>query len=110
MSLKDIQKDVDDWTAQFTPQYWEPLAMMTRLAEETGEVAREMNHLHGPKKKKASEETKELHQELVDVIFTIVCIANSKGINLQEEWDRAMREKMYGRDANRFEKREQTSE
>ncbi|MEN9625878.1 MAG: hypothetical protein RL557_206 [archaeon] len=105
MSLEDIQKDVDAWTSQFTPQYWPPLEMQARLTEEIGEVARELNHLHGTKKKKAGEDTKDLGQELSDVIFTLCCIANSHKINLQEAWKTLMSEKQYGRDNKRFEKK-----
>lgn len=105
MSLEDIQKDVDTWTKQFNPQYWPPLEMMARLAEETGEVARELNHIYGTKKKKTPDEGKrDLGQELTDVMFTVCCMANSHNINLQEEWDRMMREKQYGRDNQRYEK------
>ncbi|MEK6872584.1 MAG: nucleotide pyrophosphohydrolase [Nanoarchaeota archaeon] len=104
MSFKDIQEDVDKWTKQFNPQYWPPLEQLGRLAEETGEVARIINHLHGTKKKKPTEEIKSLGQELSDVIFTVCCIANSHNINLEEEWKKMMQEKQYGRDNERYEK------
>ncbi len=106
MGLDDCQKDVDKWANQFNPPYWPALEQMARLSEETGEVAREINHLHGTKKKKSSEEIKELSDELVDVIFTVCCIANSHNINLDEAWEKMMDKKHYGRDANRFEKKE----
>ena len=64
MSLIDYQKEVHKWVSQFNPPYWPPLEMMARLSEETGEVAREINHLYGTKKKKASEDKKELANEL----------------------------------------------
>lgn len=106
MSLENIQKQVDQWTAQFNPQYWPALEMMARLCEETGEVARELSHRYGTKKKKLTEDSGELGQELCDVIFTISCIANSHTIDLQGEWDRMMREKQYGRDNQRYDKKE----
>ena len=105
MSLKDAQNDVDKWTGQFTPQYWPPLEMQARLTEEIGEVARELNHMYGTKKKKPSEDKKGLGDELLDVIFTVCCIANSHSIDLQEEWSKMMQEKLYGRDNNRYEKK-----
>ena len=105
MSLEDIQKDVDKWTEQFTPQYWPPLQMYARLGEETGEVARELNHMYGTKKKKSTEETGDLASELIDILFTVSCIANSHKINLQEAWDKNMQEKQYGRDNQRYEKK-----
>ena len=106
MSLKDNQNDVDKWTGQFTPQYWPPLEMQARLTEEIGEVARELNHMYGTKKKKSSEDMKSLGQELSDVIFTVCCIANSHKIDLQEEWRRMMDEKQYGRDNQRYERKD----
>lgn len=106
MSLSHVQKDVDEWTGQFTPQYWPALEMHARLSEEIGEVARELNHLHGTKKKKLTEDTKDLGQELSDVLFTLCCIANSHKIDLQAEWDRMMKEKLYGRDNLRYERKE----
>jgi len=106
MSLKENQEQVDKWAKQFNPAYWPPLVKVACLAEETGEVAREINHLYGNKKKKADETTGELGQELTDVLFTICCIANDEGVNLQQEWDKMMEKKMYGRDKDRYERKE----
>ena len=105
MSLKDIQKDVDNWTRQFMPQYWPPHEILARLTEEAGELAREINHRFGTKKKKAEEKENSLGQELSDIIFTVICMANSQGIDLQKEWERLMKEKQYGRDQNRYDKK-----
>lgn len=105
MPLKKIQDDVDRWTGQFTPQYWPPHEILARLAEETGELAREINHLYGAKKKKDGEHDNSLGQELTDIIFTVVCMANSQGIDLSEEWKRMMKEKLYGRDNYRFKRK-----
>ena len=82
-----------------------PLEKLTCLAEEVGEVARELNHMYGTKKKRPEEAKKQLGDELVDVLFTIVCIANDEGINLNQAWDERMQEKLYGRDKNRFKKK-----
>ncbi len=105
MSLKKVQDDVDKWTSQFTPQYWSPHEILARLAEETGELAREVNHLYGTKKKKDGEKENSLGQELTDIIFTVACMANSQGIDLQKEWEQLMNEKLYGRDQNRYTKK-----
>lgn len=51
MSLKNVQKQVDDWTQQYKTPYWHPLEVMARLTEETGELAREVNHRWGPKRR-----------------------------------------------------------
>lgn len=106
MSLNEKQKEVDEWVKQFAQGYWPALEQLARLTEETGEVARELNHIHGTKKKKSFEETKELGDELVDVIFTIICIANSHNINLEENWNKMINEKLYKRDKERFQKEE----
>ena len=81
MSLVDKQKEVDDWVQQFNPAYWPPLEKMARLSEEVGEVAREINHLYGTKKKKNSEDKAELADELIELLFTLICIANDENIN-----------------------------
>lgn len=103
MPLKDVQKEVDEWTRQFKIQYWKPHEILARLIEETGELAREINHLYGPKKKKSTEELKGLGEEIADLIFTLCCLANSQGIDLDEAFKRIMK-KCYGRDSNRYEK------
>jgi len=105
MSLIDYQKKVHEWVSQFDPPYWPPLEMMARLSEETGEVAREINHLYGVKKKKASEDKAELADELIDVFFTIICIANDQKINLESAWGKMVDKKMK-RDENRYKKKE----
>lgn len=104
MSLIDYQKEVHKWVSQFDPAYWPPLDMMARLTEETGEVAREINHLYGVKKKKASEDKAELADELIDILFTIICIANGQKINLESAWQKMINKKMK-RDKDRFEKK-----
>jgi len=103
MPLKNCQDDVHSWVTQFKIPYWEPLAIMARLTEETGELAREVNHRFGPKKKKSVEEKKELGDEMADIIFTLSCLANSQGINLDDHWKNVM-DKCYGRDGDRYEK------
>ena len=101
MSLKKIQKEVDDWIRQYPEGYWKPHEILARLAEETGEVAREVNHLFGPKKKKKDEGTTELGVEIADVIFSLCCLANSQKIDLDEAFGKVM-DKCYGRDRDRF--------
>ena len=104
MSLKEIQKDVDNWIDKYKIGYWKPHEILARLTEETGELAREINHIYGPKKKKSSEDTKDLGEELGDIIFTVCCLANSKEIDLDVVWKSVM-DKWYGRDKDRFEKK-----
>jgi len=104
MSLIDYQKEVHKWVSQFDTPYWPALEQMVRLSEETGGVAREINHLYGTKKKKKSEDKKELANELIDILFTIICIANSQRINLESSWQRMVDEKMK-RDEDRYKKK-----
>jgi NTP pyrophosphatase (non-canonical NTP hydrolase) len=104
MALKKIQKEVDDWISQYKLGYFKPLEILARLTEEVGEVARELNHMFGPKKKKVTEAKADLEEELGDVIYTVVCLANSLGLDL----DRAMRKvmkKINTRDKDRWEKK-----
>ena len=105
MSLEDIQGQVDNWVAQFKAGYWDPHEILARLVEETGELAREINHLYGPKPKKSTENTKDLGEEIADIIFTLCCLANSKGINLDESFRRVM-DKYNKRDENRYKRKD----
>jgi NTP pyrophosphatase (non-canonical NTP hydrolase) len=102
--MKDYQKQVDDWVSQFKIGYFKPLEILARLTEEVGELAREINHRFGPKKKKSTEDTQELGDEMADIIFTIICLANSLDIDLDKHFERVM-DKCYGRDKDRFEKK-----
>jgi len=104
MKIEQFQKDVDKWTGQFTPQYWSPHEILARLIEEVGELSREINARFGPKKKKPSEENKELGDEMADIVFTITCLANSQSIDLSEHLQRII-DKCYYRDNDRFEKK-----
>ena len=76
--------------------------------EEVGELSRELNNLYGTKKKKSSEAKKELADELIDVIFTIICIANDEKINLEKAWQNMVTNKMQKRDINRFKRKNES--
>ena len=104
MSLKDAQGRVDAWIAQFEEGYFHPLTNMTRLAEEVGELAREVNHRFGQKTKKSSEPDGDLGMEMADILFVLICMANREGIDLQEAFDRMM-EKVEHRDKDRWTKK-----
>jgi NTP pyrophosphatase (non-canonical NTP hydrolase) len=101
MSLKEAQGRVDAWIAQFEEGYFHPLTNMTRLAEEVGELAREVNHRFGQKTKKSSEPDGDLGMEMADILFVLICMANREGIDLQEAFDRMMA-KVEGRDKDRW--------
>jgi len=106
MSLKDAQGRVDTWIAQFEEGYFHPLTNMTRLAEEVGELAREVNHRFGQKTKKKDELEGDLGMEMADILFVLICMANREGIDLQEAFDRMM-EKVEGRDKDRWTRKQQ---
>ncbi|HNY04226.1 MAG TPA: nucleotide pyrophosphohydrolase [Candidatus Woesebacteria bacterium] len=102
--MKRIQKEVDEMISEYKVGYFKPLEILARLVEEVGETARELNHLFGPKKKKASEETQELGDEMADIIYTLACLANSLNIDLDKHFDRIMN-KYRERDKDRWEKK-----
>ncbi len=102
--MKIEQKEVHEWVETLKIGYWKPHEILARLAEEVGELAREINHIYGPKKKKSTEDTKELNDEIADIIFTVVCLANSLNLDLDEGFKNTM-DKCYGRDKDRFEKK-----
>lgn len=103
-TLKDIQSEVDRYISQYKEGYFGPLSMLARMTEEVGELAREVNHRFGEKPKKPEEAENSIEMELGDILFIIVCFANSMGIDLAEAHDKVMH-KFNTRDANRWTKR-----
>lgn len=101
MSFRDAQQAVDQWVGQFEQGYFAPLANVARLAEEVGELAREVNHQFGPKPKKAEEEAGSIPMELADVLFVVICMANEQHIDLDEAFAKMMA-KVTSRDAGRW--------
>ncbi len=99
--MREMQKEVDEYIGQFKEGYFSPLAMIARLTEEVGELAREVNHYYGEKPKKATEKEKTIEEELGDVLFVAICLANSLNIDLQTAHDRVMN-KFQTRDKNRW--------
>lgn len=99
--LNEIQKEVDIWAQQFEKPYFSSLSMVATMCEETGEVARVVNCLYGDKNSKNGETLKSLEEELGDLLFTIVCMANAHDISLDKAFVSKM-QKIYKRDNNRF--------
>ena len=75
MTLKTLQDQVDRWISQFEEGYFHPLTNLTRLTEEVGELAREVNHRFGQKTKKPGEADGDLAMEMADIIFVLICMA-----------------------------------
>lgn len=105
MSFREAQAEVDRWIGQFREGYFPPLANVARLAEEVGEVAREVNHRFGDKPKRPDEPAGDLALELADVLFVVICLANSRGIDLDDAFARMMT-KVTSRDAGRWTRKE----
>ena len=102
--LGSYQKEIDETVQQYAKPYWDPLSNLARLSEEVGEVARILNHEFGDKPKKPNEDHQSLGDELADVIYTVMCIANSQSIELDEHLQKAI-DKLRTRDKDRFEKK-----
>ena len=101
MSLSEAQRRVDAWIAQFEEGYFDPLTNLARLAEEVGELAREVNHRFGRKTKKSDEPEGDLAMEMADILFVLICMANREGIDLDEAFQRMM-QKVETRDERRW--------
>ena len=100
ISLKEFQKKIDDWIAHHGG-YWPPLSMFSAIVEEIGELAKEINHLEGFKPKKLDEISPNLGEELADVIFALICLANSYKIDISYELENVIK-KYTIRDSKRF--------
>lgn len=99
--LKSCQHRVDRWVSQFEEGYFDPLTNTARLAEEVGELAREVNHRFGKKTRKPEEPDGDLGMEMADILFVLICMANREGIDLDDAFERMMR-KVETRDAGRW--------
>jgi len=99
MTLKEIQHTVDNWINTTGVRYFSPLTNMAILAEETGEVARQMSRLYGDQSFKSGE-APHLADELADVLWVVAAIANQTGVDLTEAFARNL-EKKNLRDATR---------
>jgi len=105
LSLRDAQQTVDRWIGQYKEGYFSPLTNLARLTEEVGELAREINHRFGEKTKRTDEAEGSVAMELADVLFVVICLANSQGIDLDEAFAAMMR-KVTSRDADRWTRKE----
>jgi NTP pyrophosphatase (non-canonical NTP hydrolase) len=102
-TMEQLQEEVDQYISQFKEGYFSPLAMQARLTEEIGELAREVNHFYGEKPKKSNEEEKTMEQEMGDILFVLICFANSLNIDLEEAFNLVMK-KFNTRDKDRWTK------
>lgn len=103
--MREAQAAVDAWISQFEEGYWPPMDNLARLMEEVGELARELNHRYGSKRKKAEEPEQDLAAELADVLFALVVIANEQEIDLEDAFAGVMK-KYQDRDSERWARKE----
>ena len=99
-SIKELQAIIDNWIHTHGG-YWSPLSMICAIMEELGEVAREINSIEGYKPKKSKLNGPNLAEELGDLLFSIICIANHYKIDLGKELNKTIN-KYTERNSNRF--------
>jgi len=90
MDLKNSQLEVDNWIKNHGVRYFNELTNMAQLTEEVGEVARIIARRYGEQSEKESDKNKDLGEELADVVFVVLCLANQTGIDLQAAFDKKL--------------------
>lgn len=105
ITIQDAQQQVDDWIKTIGVRYFSELTNLGQLVEEVGEVARIITRTYGDQSFKKSDEGHDLGDELADVLFVLICIANQTGINLTEALQKNL-EKKTSRDKDRHQNNE----
>jgi NTP pyrophosphatase (non-canonical NTP hydrolase) len=100
MTIEEAQKTVDEWIKTIGVRYFNELTNMAMLTEEVGEVARIIARRYGEQSEKESDKNKDLGDEMADVLFVLICLANQTGINLTEALQKNL-DKKTKRDATR---------
>ena len=100
MTIEEAQKRVDNWIKTYGVRYFDPLTNMAQLTEEVGEVARVMSRTYGEQSWKPGDKHKALADELADVLWVTLCIANQTGIDLDAALERNF-DKKTQRDSHR---------
>lgn len=100
MTLAQAQETVDQWIKEVGVRYFDELTNTAILMEEVGEVARVMSRKYGEQSEKESDKKVNLADEMADVLFVLICLANQTGIDLTEAFDKNLAKKTK-RDANR---------
>ena len=93
MTLKEAQKKVDQWIKKYGVRYFDELTNTAILMEEVGEVARIMARSYGEQSSKKSDEESSLSNELTDVLFVLICLANQTGVDLEQAFEENMKKK-----------------
>ncbi len=105
MTITEAQQQVDAWINDYGVRYFNELTNMAMLTEEVGEVARIIARRYGEQSEKPSDLDKDLGDELADVLFVLICLANQTGIDLEKALQQNL-EKKTGRDQNRHKENE----
>ncbi|WP_266367967.1 nucleotide pyrophosphohydrolase [Tellurirhabdus rosea] len=108
MTLQEAQKTVDDWIKTIGVRYFNELTNMAILTEEVGELARIMARRYGEQSEKESDKNRDLGDEMADVLWVLICLANQTGVDLTEAFRKNM-EKKTQRDATRHKENEKLS-
>jgi NTP pyrophosphatase (non-canonical NTP hydrolase) len=93
MTLSEAQRQVDEWIKEYGVRYFSELTNMAMLTEEVGEVARIIARRYGEQSEKESDKTKDLGDEMADVLFVLMCLANQTGIDLQDALKQNLKKK-----------------
>lgn len=105
MTISDAQKTVDDWIKTVGVRYFNELTNMAMLTEEVGEVARIIARRYGEQSEKESDKNKDLGDEMADVLFVLICLANQTGVDLEDALKKNL-EKKTNRDSDRHKNNE----
>lgn len=105
MEIKEAQRIVDEWINEHGVRYFNELTNMAMLTEEVGEVARIIARRYGEQSEKESDKTKDLGEEMADVLFVLICLANQTGIDLEVALAKNL-EKKTNRDGSRHKNNE----
>jgi NTP pyrophosphatase (non-canonical NTP hydrolase) len=105
ISIREAQKMVDDWIRNTGEKYFSELTNMAILTEEVGEVARLISRMYGDQSFKQSDMDKNLSDELADVLWVVLCLANQTGVDLTEAWHKNLEKKAI-RDTERHNQNE----
>lgn len=93
LTLAQAQQTVDDWIHRVGVRYFSELTNLAQLTEEVGELARQISRIYGDQSFKSDETTSDLSQELADVLFVLICIANQTGVDLTHAFEQNLANK-----------------
>lgn len=100
MTLQEAQDQIDNWIKKYGVRYFNELTNMALLTEEVGELARVIARKYGEQSSKESDKEYNLEEEIADVLFVLICIANQTGVNLSDALQKNL-EKKTSRDSTR---------